>query len=57
MRAQRFLIAGLVAAVAVSVTLAQPGRGGSPWHTGLADAQRTSWIRTDDKISVAAMSK
>jgi hypothetical protein len=57
MRAQRFLIAGLMAAVAASVTLAQPGRGGSQWHTALADAQRTSWIRTDDKISVAAMAQ
>ena len=37
--------------------LAQPGRGGSQWLTALADAQRTSWVRTDDKISVAALSK
>ena len=40
-----------------SVAFAQPGRGGSQWLTALADAQRTSWIRTDDKISVAALSK
>ena len=38
-------------------TFAQPGRGGSQWLTALADAQRTSWIRTDDKISVAALAK
>ena len=42
----------------VGVALAQPGRGGSSqWLTALADAQRTSWIRTDDKISVAALAK
>ena len=39
------------------VTFAQAGRGGSQWLTALADAQRTSWIRTDDKISVRALSK
>ena len=35
----------------------QPGRGGSQWLTALGDAQRTSWIRADDKISVDALSK
>ena len=45
------------AALAGSITFAQPGRGGSQWLTALADAQRTSWVRTDDKISVAALSK
>jgi hypothetical protein len=48
---------GVVCAVAAAVPLAQPGRGGSQWLTALADAQRTSWIRSDDKISVAALSK
>ena len=42
------------AAIAGSLIFAQPGRGGSQWLTALGDAQRTSWIRTDDKISVAA---
>ena len=37
---------------AAAVAFAQVGRGGSQWLTALADAQRTSWIRTDDKISV-----
>ena len=40
-----------------SVVFSQPGRGGSQWLTALADAQRTSWIRADDKISVEAMAK
>jgi outer membrane protein assembly factor BamB len=35
---------------------AQVGRGGSEWLTAGADAQRTSWIRTDPKISVESMS-
>ena len=39
------------------VTFAQVGRGGSEWLTAQADAQRTSWIRTDAKISVEALSK
>ena len=57
MTLQRLILVALGAAVAGSLTFAQPGRGGSQWLTALADAQRTSWIRTDDKISVAAMSK
>ena len=57
MRGQRLMFVVLASALAGSVTLAQPGRGGSQWLTALADAQRTSWIRTDDKISVAALSK
>ena len=56
MRTQRLLM--IVAAItAGSIALAQPGRGGSQWLTALADAQRTSWVRTDDKISVASMAK
>lgn len=35
---------------------AQVGRGGSEWLTARGDAQRTSWIRTDPKISVESMS-
>jgi hypothetical protein len=57
MRAQRLMIAGVTAVVAGSLAFAQVGRGGSQWLTALADAQRTSWVRTDDKISVQALSK
>ena len=56
MRAQPFVIAGVTAVVAGSLAFAQVGRGGSQWLTALGDAQRTSWVRTDDKISVAALS-
>jgi hypothetical protein len=51
------MFVALTSALAGSITFAQPGRGGSQWLTALADAQRTSWIRTDDKISVGTMSK
>ncbi len=55
--ARRLTFVVIGAAVACAVVFAQPGRGGSQWLTALGDAQRTSWIRTDDKISVAALSK
>ena len=35
----------------------QVGRGTTEWLTAGADAQRTFWIRTDPKISVASMSQ
>ena len=57
MRGQRFVFVVVAAAVAGSVGLAQPGRGGSQWLTSRADAQRTSWVRTDEKISVGTLSK
>ena len=57
MRGQRMVFVVVASAVAGSVGLAQPGRGGSQWLTSLADAQRTSWVRTDEKISVGTLSK
>src|SRR5580692_8456611 len=33
------------------------GRGGSDWMTAGGDAQRSSWIRTDPKISVNSLQK
>jgi hypothetical protein len=56
MRAQRSMIVGVMSVLAGSLALAQVGRGGSQWLTALGDAQRTSWVRTDDKISVQALS-
>src|SRR5262245_10185485 len=41
----------------IGTTYAQVGRGTTEWLTAGADAQRTSWIRTDPKISVASMSQ
>ena len=57
MRIRRLVLLLLAPAVASGIVLAQPGRGGSQWLTALADAQRTSWIRSDDKISVEALSQ
>ena len=39
----------------VSEALAQ--RGGADWITAGNDAQRSNWVRSDGKISVASMSK
>jgi hypothetical protein len=54
------LLAGataLATAGAIGTTHAQVGRGSTEWLTAGADAQRTSWIRTDPKISVTSMSQ
>jgi hypothetical protein len=55
MRALRWPLAALGCVLAGSVGLAQVGRGGTRWFAPLADAQRTSWVRVDDKISVDAI--
>jgi hypothetical protein len=44
-------------AVLIGTIHAQVGRGTTEWPTAGADAQRTFWIRTDPKISVASMSQ
>ena len=53
----RLLAVVLVSALGGGLAFAQVGRGGSEWLTALGDAQRTSWIRTDDRISVETMSR
>ena len=52
-------IAALLAAllIASGVALAQVGRGWSDWPTPYADAQRTSWLRSDPNISVESLAK
>ena len=56
-RVQQIVI--LLAAVLFTgaVAIAQVGRGWSDWPTPYADAQRTSWLRIDPKISVESLSK
>jgi len=54
-RAQRFVIIACFAALAGALCFAQVGRGGSRWLTALGDAQRTSWVRIDDRISTQTM--
>src|SRR5580692_1528615 len=36
---------------------AQGGRGSADWMTAGGDAQRSSWVRTDPKISVSSLDK
>ena len=47
----------LGAAILVAATGAQVGRGSTEWLTAGGDAQRTFWVRTDPKISVASLSQ
>ena len=57
MRAHRIVPLFSLLLVSGAVTLAQVGRGWSDWPTPYADAQRTSWLRSDPNISVESMSK
>src|SRR5581483_3824788 len=54
MRETRSILAFLLLAPAA---FAQFGRGGGDWMTTGGDAQRSSWVRTDPKISRAAIEK
>ena len=56
MRTPRLAFVVLTSIAVASIVFAQPGRGGSQWLTALGDAQRTSWVRSDEKISLATMS-
>jgi outer membrane protein assembly factor BamB len=56
MRTRRVPFVVLTSIVVSTICFAQPGRGGSQWPTALGDAQRTSWVRSDDKISLPTMS-
>ncbi|HYZ84931.1 MAG TPA: hypothetical protein VE621_11025, partial [Bryobacteraceae bacterium] len=53
----RSLLCGSSLVVCVSVCYAQFGRGDSSWTTSGADAQRSSWVRTDPKISKEGVAK
>ena len=53
MKSRLGLIGAVVIAAAVAVSA--QGRGGGAWTTVGGDAQRTSFVRADPKISLAAM--
>jgi hypothetical protein len=55
MRVTRWTATAVTCLLAGSVGLAQVGRGGTRWFAPLADAQRTSWVRVDQKITPQAM--
>ena len=57
MRLHRLLIVVLAFALTTSVAFGQIGRTGTQWLTAFGNAQRTSWVAADDRISVEAMSK
>src|SRR4029450_4495398 len=59
LKQKRLVIGGTAFGVAVLVGTmgAQVGRGTTEWPTAGADAQRTFWIRTDPRISVASVSQ
>jgi outer membrane protein assembly factor BamB len=54
---RRRILAGLSALISVGTARAQFGRGGIDWMTAGSDAQRSSWIRSDPKISRESMQK
>jgi len=47
----------MICSISVSYALAQGPSGGQEWLTSNADAQRSSWIRRDVKISKESMQK
>jgi hypothetical protein len=51
------LVAIPVVSILMSVSIAQAQRGTGDWMTSGYDAQRSSWVRADPKISVVSMSK
>jgi len=55
MHANRIASLSVALLIAGVVTFAQVGRGWSDWPTPYADAQRTSWLQSDPKISVESM--
>src|SRR5262249_1239302 len=50
-------IVGLGCAFVWAVSSNAQGRGGQDWTTSNGDAQRSSWVRTDAKISKESMQK
>src|SRR5262245_22176249 len=54
---KKVLAATALSAVLASAAVLAQGRGGAEWTTANDDAQRTSWIRNDARISLATMSK
>ena len=56
-RYARIALLTLGSAAATPPGIGAQGRGGAEWTTSGGDAQRTSWIRSDPRISVASMAK
>jgi outer membrane protein assembly factor BamB len=59
-RAHLRAMTGVVAAcgiVGATAVMRAQGRGGAQWSTSHGDAQRTSWIKTDPRISIQSLQK
>ncbi len=57
---RRLCVLGLAAfcvLLTLQISVAQFGRGSGEWSTTAADAQRSAWVRSDPKISVAGIQK
>ncbi len=50
-------VAASCALLSLPISVAQFGRGSGEWSTSAADAQRSAWVRSDPKISVAGIQK
>src|SRR3954447_2705286 len=57
MRLQRLIVVLLASALTTTVAFGQIGRTGTQWLTALGNAQRTSSVAADDRISIQTMSK
>src|SRR5690348_6737966 len=57
MAVNRLGIVAMASVVCGAAVFAQVGRGTTEWLTAGADAQRTSWIRSDAEISPETMAK
>ena len=51
------VMASIGLALAAAVAVRAQGRGGSAWTTAGGDAQRTSWVKTDPRISKETLQK
>ncbi len=54
---RRLAILNALAALAMPENVSAQGRGGGDWNTAGNDAQRSSWVRSDAKISPQSMQK
>jgi hypothetical protein len=56
-KAIRLLVHAAAASVCAAGILHAQGRGGAEWTTAQGDAQRSSWVRSDAKVSSANLQK
>jgi len=52
-----FALASICVILSRSTSVQSQGRGGAEWTTAFGDAQHSSWVRSDPKISTASLQK